>query len=123
MSVDSSAENLIAKYLEFLSFERRLSPLTCKNYARDLSQLVQLSDKLRLNELQNTHIRRFVAGLHGKGLGGKSIARLLSCWRGFFSFLIQQQGYVQNPVLGLRAPKSGQTLPHALSIEQTIKLV
>ncbi len=123
MSADFSAESLIAKYLEFLRFERRLSPLTCKNYARDLTQLAQLSDQLSLNELQNTHIKRFVAGLHGKGLGGKSIARLLSCWRGFFNFLIQQQGYAQNPVLGLRAPKSAQTLPHALSIEQTIKLV
>lgn len=123
MSVDTSPQSLIAKYLEFLSFERRLSPLTCKHYARDLSQLLELSDKLSLNELQNSHIRRFVAGLHGKGLGGKSIARLLSCWRGFFSFLIQQHGYAQNPVLGLRAPKSAQTLPHALSIEQTIKLV
>ncbi len=123
MSVDISPQSLIAKYLEFLSFERRLSPLTCKHYARDLSQLLELSDKLSLSELQNSHIRRFVAGLHGKGLGGKSIARLLSCWRGFFSFLIQQHGYAQNPVLGLRAPKSAQTLPHALSIEQTIKLV
>ncbi|MES2547094.1 MAG: tyrosine recombinase XerC [Pseudomonadota bacterium] len=123
MSVDTSPQSLIAKYLEFLSFERRLSPLTCKHYARDLSQLLELSDKLSLSELQNSHIRRFVAGLHGKGLGGKSIARLLSCWRGFFSFLIQQHGYAQNPVLGLRAPKSAQTLPHALSIEQTIKLV
>ena len=123
MSADSSAESLIAKYLEFLSFERRLSPLTCQHYARDLSQLVQLSEQLSLNALQNSHIRRFVAGLHGKGLGGKSIARLLSCWRGFFNFLIQQHGFTQNPLLGLRAPKSAQTLPHALSIEQTIKLV
>lgn len=123
MSADHSPDDLIAKYLEFLSFERRLSPLTCQHYSRDLSQLVQLSDKLSLNELQNSHIRRFVAGLHGKGLGGKSIARLLSCWRGFFNFLIQQHGYIQNPVLGLRPPKSAQTLPNVLSIEQTIMLV
>lgn len=123
MSADIAPESLIANYMAFLSFERRLSPLTCQHYARDLSQLVQLSDKLQLSDLQNTHIRRFVAGLHGKGLGGKSIARLLSCWRGFFSYLIQQHGYTQNPVLGLRAPKSPQTLPHALSIEQAIKLV
>ncbi len=123
MTANNSPESLIAKYVDFLSFERRLSPLTCQGYARDLSQLVTLSDKLSLSELQNSHIRRFVASLHGKGLGGKSIARLLSCWRGFFNYLIQQHSYTQNPVLGLRAPKSPQTLPHALSIEQTIKLV
>ena len=120
---NDTADILVAQYLQFLSFERGLSALTRQHYARDLAQLMQLSDKLNLNELQNSHIRRFVAGLHGKGLGGKSIARLLSCWRGFFNFLIRQHGYLQNPVLGLRAPKSAQTLPQALSIEQTIKLV
>lgn len=123
MSSDITSESLTAKYLDFLRVERRLSLLTCQHYARDLSQLVQLSGQLSLIELQNSHIRRFAASLHSKGLGGKSIARLLSCWRGFFNFLIQQHGYAQNPVLGLKAPKSAQTLPHALSIEQTIKLV
>jgi integrase/recombinase XerC len=122
-STEISAENLTLKYLEFLRVERRLSSLSCKSYARDLSQLMLLSDKSSLNELQNSHIRRFVASLHSKGLGGKSIARLLSCWRGFFSYLIQQHGFMQNPVLGLRAPKSARTLPNVLSIEQTIKLV
>lgn len=120
---DITSESLIAKYLAFLRFERGLSALTCQHYARDLAQLMQFSDKIALSELQNNHIRRFVASLHSKGLGGKSIARLLSCWRGFFNFLIHQQGYTQNPVLGLRAPKSAQTLPQALSIEQAIKLV
>ncbi len=122
-SANMTRDSLIAKYLEFLKFERHLSPLTCQHYARDLTQLVQFSNELVLSELQNSHIRRFAASLHSKGLGGKSIARLLSCWRGFFNYLIHQHGYTQNPVLGLRAPKSAQTLPQALSIEQTIKLV
>ena len=121
--IETTPESLINKYLAFLKFERGLSALTCQHYARDLAQLVQLSDQIILSELQINHIRRFVASLHSKGLGGKSIARLLSCWRGFFNYLIHQQGFTQNPVLGLRAPKSPQTLPQALSIEQAIKLV
>jgi len=119
--VDS--QDLAKQYLDFLNFERGLSELTRKSYARDLSQLIQLSDKTPLNALQNAHIRRFVASLHSKGLGGKSIARLLSCWRGFFSYLIRDHDYKQNPVLDLRAPKSTQALPQVLSIEQTTKLV
>ncbi len=123
VSENQVAQHLINQYLEFLNFERGLSPLTRQHYARDLSQLIQLSHTIQLNELKNSHIRRFVAGLHSKGLGGKSIARLLSCWRGFFSFLVRSHGYTQNPVLGLRAPKSAQALPQALSIEQAVKLV
>ena len=120
---NTASQRLVTQYLDFLNFERGLSALTRQNYARDLTQLIQSCQTTQLNELQNTHIRRFIAGLHSKGLGGKSIARLLSCWRGFFNYLIRDHGYTQNPVLGLRAPKSAKTLPQALSIEQAVKLV
>ncbi len=115
--------DLLTEYLEFLNFERGLSPLTRENYARDITQLIKLADSTALNALQNMHIRRFIASLHSKGLGGKSIARMLSSWRGFFEFLVNRKGFTQNPVIGLRAPKSPKTLPQALSIEQAVKLV
>ena len=115
--------DLLTEYLEFLNFERGLSPLTRENYARDITQLIKLADTNALNSLQNIHIRRFIASLHSKGLGGKSIARMLSSWRGFFEFLVNRKGFTSNPVIGLRAPKSPKTLPQALSIEQAVKLV
>ena len=115
--------DLLTEYLEFLNFERGLSPLTRANYARDITQLIMLTDANALNSLQNIHIRRLIASLHSKGLGGKSIARMLSSWRGFFEFLVNRKGFTNNPVIGLRAPKSPKTLPQALSIEQAVKLV
>ena len=116
-------ENLLPEYLQFLQFERGLSPLTRENYARDITQLIKLADSTALNALQNIHIRRFIATLHAKGLGGKSIARMLSSWRGFFEFLVSRHQFEANPVIGLRAPKSPKTLPQVLSIEQAAKLV
>ena len=116
-------DNLLKEYLAFLNFERGLSPLTRENYARDIKQHISLADTTALNSLQTNHIRRFIASLHGKGLGGKSIARMLSSWRGFFDFLINRKSFTNNPVIGLRAPKSPKTLPQALSIEQAVKLV
>ena len=115
--------DLLTEYLQFLNVERGLSPLTRENYARDIKQLINLSDGTVLNDVQNTHIRRYIANLHSKGLGGKSIARMLSSWRGFFDYLIQRHGFSNNPAKGLRAPKSAKALPQALSIEQAIKLV
>ena len=115
--------DFLKEYLEFLNFERGLSPLTRENYARDITQLINLSESVGLNSLQNIHIRRFIASLHSKGLGGKSLARMLSSWRGFFEFLVNRKSFTNNPVIGLRAPKSPKTLPQALSIEQAIKLV
>ncbi|MEE9331918.1 MAG: tyrosine recombinase XerC [Methylophilaceae bacterium] len=115
--------DLLTEYLNFLNFERGLSPLTRENYARDIKQLLDINGNTALDKLDNTHIRRIIASLHSKGLGGKSIARRLSSWRGFFDYLIQRHGFSNNPAKGLRAPKSAKTLPQALSIEQAIKLV
>lgn len=119
--------DLLTEYTQFLQFERGLSPLTRENYARDIAQLIKLAQEIgqsaELTSLQTQHIRRFIATLHSKGLGGKSLARMLSSWRGFFTFLVNRKGYNSNPVIGLRAPKSAKTLPQALSIEQATKLV
>lgn len=111
-------------YLDYLAHERGLSPLTRENYARDIRLLLQLADQQpSLNDLQPQHIRRYVATLHGGGLGGNSIARALSAWRGFFEYLGQRHGFKSNPCIGIRAPKSPKNLPQALSPEQAVKLV
>ena len=113
----------LAKYLDHLSFERGLSPLTRENYARDIRLLLELVDKQSLQDIQSHQIRRYIAILHGRGLGGRSIARGLSAWRGFFDFLVQRHGFSSNPCVGMRAPKSPRTLPQALSTDQAVKLV
>jgi integrase/recombinase XerC len=113
----------LGEYLDFLHFERGLSDHTRNNYERDIRQLILLSQPTNLASLQTTQIRKYVAILHSKGLGGKSIARMLSSWRGYFDYLVQRHQFTRNPVIGMRAPKSPKTLPKALSIEQTNKLV
>lgn len=111
------------EYLQHLTFERGLSKLTCQSYRRDIELLESLAEASTLDSLQNTHIRRFIAMLHSRGLSGKTIARALSAWRGFYDYLIQHKGYNQNPILGLRAPKTAKTLPQALSVDQAVKFV
>ena len=120
-------------YLEHLTFERGLSALTCKSYGRDIQLLIALTANANLDHarlantglalLKNAQIRRFIATLHSRGLSGKTIARALSAWRGFYDYLIQHQGYTHNPITGLRAPKTAKTLPQALSVDQAIKFV
>ena len=48
---------------------------------------------------------------------------MLSSWRGFFDFLTNRYKFKQNPVIGIKAPKSKKTLPQTLSIDQVIKLI
>lgn len=114
---------LINAYLAHLINERRLSALTEKSYARDLAILLQLSEKTPLNELRAHDIRHFIVKLHGEGLSGRSLARMLSAWRSFYRHLIRHHGYADNPCNGMRVPKSPRNLPHALSPDETAKLM
>jgi len=111
------------RWLDMLRFERRLAPLTLKNYRRDLELLVSLSMPRALDALSPHDIRRFAARQHAGGLSGRSIARQLSTWRGFFGWWGEQGGIPANPVTGIKAPRSPRLLPKALSPEQAQALL
>lgn len=115
--------NLVSEYLQYLAHECTYSVLTVQNYARDLDTLTKLAGDVPFAEIKAPLIRRFVAMLHSQGLGGKSIARKLSAWRGFYKFLSERHGVEHNPCVGMRAPKSPKHLPAALSAEQAIRMV
>ena len=115
--------NDLNDYLQHLTFERGLSTLTLQNYARDIKLLKSLLENTSFDQVQNTQIRRFIATLHSRGRSGRTIARALSAWRGFYDYLIHHKGYTQNPITGLRAPKTPKTLPQALSTDQAVKFV
>jgi integrase/recombinase XerC len=119
----SAQHPLLRGYLEHLSNERRLSPHTLRNYARDIDALIALAEPARLDRLGVHEIRRFVAQLHGRGLDGRSLARMLSAWRGFYRYLARDHGYVTNPCLGMRAPKAAKKLPRSLSPDEAAQLM
>jgi len=116
-------QDTLQGFLAHLRNERRYSPLTAENYARDIRRLFVLAAATPLGELRSHHIRRFIAQLHGQGLGGKTLARMLSAWRGFYTYLMRDHQHKVNPCIGLRAPKSARNLPHALSPDEAVRMV
>lgn len=110
-------------WLAELSNQRRLSPHTLAAYRRDLDKLLASIGEQTLAEVQPHQIRRAVAQLHAQGLGGRSLARLLSAWRGFFAWLGERGLVRSNPCEGLKPPKSPQRLPKALSVDEAMQLL
>ena len=120
---DAGATKLLEDFLGHLTNERRLSPNTLLNYERDIAALIELAADTSLAKLQIHHIRRFIAQLHARGLDGRSLARMLSAWRGFYRYLARDHGYPTNPCSGLRAPKARKSLPHALSPDEAGRMM
>lgn len=116
-------QQYLSGYLAWLRNEKQYSELTAENYARDLRHLFELAAETPLADLKIHHIRRFIVQLHSKGLGGRSLARMLSAWRGFYTYLMRDHGLADNPCIGLRAPKSPRTLPQALSPDEATRMV
>lgn len=114
---------MLERYLGHLAHERRLSPHTLAGYGRDIEALLGLAGATALDRLKVHDIRHFIAQLHGGGLGPRSIARMLSAWRGFYRYLARDHGYGENPCLGLRAPRAPRRLPHALSPDEANRLL
>lgn len=48
---------------------------------------------------------------------------MLSTWRGFYTYLIRDHRYQQNPCIGIRVPRSPRKLPHALSPDEAARLL
>ncbi len=117
----------IAGYLTHLQTQRQLSAHTLDNYRRDLEQLASLaaeqSQTSTLEALTTADIRRYAGQLHARGLAPTSIARKLSAWRTFFSWLAEELGLPVNPVIGVKPPRRAKPLPKALGVDDAVRLV
>ena len=114
---------LIDKYLEFVRVEKRLAARTVELYALDLARLHEQAERagVGLREVQNHHIRRWVAQMHGAGRSGRGIALILSGWRGFFAWLGRDGLVPSNPVQDVRSPKAPKPLPKALAVDDAVQ--
>jgi len=126
-SAVSAAEGLapdIGNHLQHLQVERKLAPRTLALYHEALVRLQRFAEAqpVELRRAQVFHVRRWAAQLRAGGLAPRSIALVLSAWRGFYRWLGRDGLVDLNPVEGVRAPKAAIPLPKALSVDQAVTL-
>jgi len=116
----------IDRFIRHLEFERRLSPLTCKNYRRDLVVLLDYCEQSGVDgwdSLDEGHVRAFSAASFRKGLGARSIQRRLSAARTFYRYLMREKHVTKNPVTAVSAPKGKKRLPGNLDADRMARLL
>jgi integrase/recombinase XerC len=118
-----AADDWTGRYLDQLRTQRKLSSHTIAAYARDLVELARMTGHTDWARLSHVEIRRFAAKLHAEGQSPTSIARKLSGWRGFFTWLGRHTALAANPVDGVRAPRRPKRLPKALAVDDAVRLM
>lgn len=116
----------VAAFLAWLANERRASPLTVREYGRDLHAFLGFltphlgaePDLAALGALTQADLRAWLAQQAGLQQGNATRARHLAAVRSFYRFLARRHG-VANPAPGLLAtPKARQPVPKALTPDQ-----
>jgi integrase/recombinase XerC len=114
----------VRRHLQHLEVERRLAARTLQTYADAFARLQRLAAEhgVALRAVQVHHVRRWAAQLHAQGLAPRSLALVLSAWRGLYRWLGHEGHVALNPVDGVRAPKAAKPLPKALSVDHAVAL-
>src|SRR4051794_12397026 len=111
------ASREVADFLRFCRFERRLAPMTCSAYERDvLACLAYLEfEGIELAEVKVTHLRAFLASEHERRPAVSSQARTTAALKCFFRFLVEEERLLRDPALPLRTLKKREVLPDVLT--------
>jgi len=106
-------EQAIAEYINYLKLERGSSKATISSYTYDLNRLKKALisngvDRPTLTQLEN--LRASIGSL-SIDLSTRSLARLVSSMKGFFSYLTAEKYLEVNPSEQIEAPKLSKKIP------------
>jgi integrase/recombinase XerD len=107
----------VREYRAYLQVEKGLRPASCAAYARDLEQFAeQLEewDRLLLTAGED-NVRGFMARLRANQVDARSVARKLSCLRGFYRWLLLDRRIAHDPTVTIETPASWKVLPKSLA--------
>jgi site-specific recombinase XerD len=108
----------VADYLHFLRHERRLAPLTCAAYERDVTACVMFLKRRGIHDIgavKTGDLRAFLADEARTRPASSSQSRAVAALKGFFRFLLEEERVLRNPALALRTPKKPEVLPDVLT--------
>jgi integrase/recombinase XerD len=120
-----NGNDILRQYLTYLRVEKGLRPLTCEAYQRDLSlfaEYLEGSHALPMTAGQ-AQVAGFLEHLQKHGVQSRSIARKLSCLRGFYKWLLLDKRIGHDPTVNLESPSSWKVLPKALAQSEVERMM
>jgi integrase/recombinase XerD len=118
-------DTVLHQYLTYLRVEKGLRPLTCEAYRRDLSLFAEYLEGAHALPMTagQSQVAGFLEHLQNHGVQSRSIARKLSCLRGFYKWLLLDKRITHDPTVNLESPTSWRVLPKALAPSEVDRMM
>src|SRR6266702_1360785 len=116
---------IVREYLAYLRVEKGMRPATCEAYACDLEQFAEQLEQ-RAGLLQTASegdVTGFMAHLRGNRVDSRSIARKLSCLRGFYRWLLLDKRIAHDPTVTIETPATWKVLPKSLAESEVSEML
>ena len=117
-------QQLIEHYLDMVWMEKGLSDNSLSAYRRDLSKFSQWLERQSLLAVENHQLLSYLEYRRIKrGVSPRSLARLLSCLRGFYRYQLREGRLREDPTALIDNPKLGRPLPKSLAEHDVERLL
>jgi integrase/recombinase XerC len=125
-------KNEIGEFLDYLAYERNVSPNTISAYRDDLESFTGFlcndyftigREQLELARVDHLTVRSYLAHLSRRKLARASVARHLSALRSFFKYLVREGAVEANPARTVATPKREKHLPAVMQPSDVALLI
>ena len=123
--MNSENDLLVSNYLDALWLEKGLSDNSLDAYRRDLRGLADFIEKLdkSLLDVDRIDLMDYLGSRMRAGYKARSTARMMSCLRSFYRYLIRENRITEDPTQNLESPKLGRPIPDSLTEEEVTNLL
>jgi site-specific recombinase XerD len=116
----------LADFLDYCRLERRLAPLTCSAYERDVGACLAFLERkgiVTVTAVRPADLRRFLADEATRRPAPSSQARTVAALKCFFRFLLENEQLERDPSQVLRTPRKREALPDVLDRRELARLL
>lgn len=114
-------------FLEMMAAERGAAGNTVAAYRRDAEDLLQflatLPDRPTLANVEDRHIRLYLASLAARELSTRTVSRRVAALRQLLGFLIAEGVRTDDPFARIDPPRRGRPLPSLLNEDEVARLL
>ena len=109
-------DELIERFLKYIYRKNTQSEKTIESYKNDLNQFKEYLTSQSIDSFESCDrltFMNFLATLDH--LKASSIARKMSVYRSFYTYLAEYMGIIENPLIGIQTPKKSKQIPSIFS--------